>query len=124
MLHISHFCSNRLTGKLKKLNEQALRFVYLDKISTYETLVVKNGYSTLANQRLEKMLNTVFGAIGKGNAPTSICELLTAHNSNYNLRGNAILKLFKVNSTKYGIKSWIADTRLPDCGTLLVTSNS
>ena len=45
------------------LNERALRFVYQDKISTYETLVVKNGYSTLANQRLAKMLNTVFGAL-------------------------------------------------------------
>ena len=39
--------------------------------------------------------------------PTSISELLTARNSNYNLRGDAILKLLsKVNSTKYGIKSW------------------
>ena len=36
--------------------------------------------------------------------PTSISELLTARNSNYNLRGDAILKLLsKVNSTKYGI---------------------
>ena len=53
------------------------------------------------------MLNTVFGAIGNGNVPTSISELLTARNSNYNLRaGDAILKLHKVNSTKYGIKSW------------------
>ena len=61
-----HFCS-RLTGKLEKLNERALHFVYQDKISTYdETLVVKNGYSTLANQRVAKMLNTaVFGAIGQ-----------------------------------------------------------
>ena len=25
----------------------------------------------------------MFGAIGKGNASTSICELLTAHNSNF-----------------------------------------
>ena len=50
------------------------------------------------------MLNTVFGAIGNGNVPTSISELLTARNSN--LRGDAILKLPKVNSTKYGIKSW------------------
>ena len=64
-----HFCSNRLTGKLEKLNERALHFVYQDKISTYnETLVVKNGYSTLANQRVAKMLNTaVFGAIRNGN---------------------------------------------------------
>ena len=51
------------------LNERALRFVYQDKISTYETLVVKNGYSALANQRL---------ATGNGNIPTSISELLTA----------------------------------------------
>ena len=41
-----HFCSNRLTGKLENLNERAIRFVYQDKISTYETLVVKNGCST------------------------------------------------------------------------------
>ena len=95
-----HFCSNRLTGKLENLNERAIRFVYQDKISIYETLAVKNGYSTLANQRLSKMLNTVFGAIGNGNAPTSISELLTARNSNYNLCGDAIFKLPKVNSAK------------------------
>ena len=95
-----HFCSNRLTGKLENLNERAIRFVYQDKISIYETLAVKNGYSALANQRLSKMLNTVFGAIGNGNAPTSISELLTARNSNYNLCGDAILKLPKVNSAK------------------------
>ena len=50
--------------------------------------------------------NTMFRAIGNGNVPSSISELLTARNSNYNLRGDAILKLPKVNSTKYGIKSW------------------
>ena len=44
--------------------------------------------------------------IGNGNALTSISKLLTARNSNHNLRGDAILKLPKVNSTKYGIKSW------------------
>ena len=84
-----HFCSNRLTGKLQKLNERALRFVYQDKISTYQTLVVKNRYTTfyLANQRLAKVLNTVFGAIKNGNVPTSISELLSARNSNYNLSG-------------------------------------
>ena len=99
-----HFCSKRLTEKLKKLNERALRFVYQDKTSAYETLVVKNGHSTLANQKLAKMLSTMFQAIGNGNVPLSISELLSARNSNYNLHGDAILKLPKVNSTKYGIK--------------------
>ena len=85
-----HFCGNRITEKLEKLNEGALRFVYQDKISPYETLIVKNGYSTLANQRLAKMLSTVFRAIGNGNLPTSISELLTARNSDYNLCGDAV----------------------------------
>ena len=101
-----HFCSNRSTEELEKLKERALRLFYQGKISTYETLVVKNGYSTLANQRLAKMFNTVFEVIGNGKAPTSISGLLTARKSNHNLRGDAILKLPKVNSTKYGIKSW------------------
>ena len=48
----------------------------------------------------------MFRAIGNGNVPSSISELLTARNSNYNLRGDAILKLPKVNLTKYWIKSW------------------
>ena len=42
--------------KNKKLNELALHFIYQDKISTYETLFVKNRYSTWANQRCAKML--------------------------------------------------------------------
>ena len=52
------------------------------------------------------MLSTVSQAIGNGNIPSSIYELLTTRNSNYNLCGDAILKLPKVNSAKYGIKSW------------------
>ena len=48
----------------------------------------------------------MFRAIGNGNVALSISELLTARNSNYKLRGDAILKLPKVNSTKYWIKSW------------------
>ena len=52
-----HFCSNCLTGKLEKLNERALRFVYQDKISTYETLVVKNGYSTYSSASLSFVLS-------------------------------------------------------------------
>ena len=48
----------------------------------------------------------MFGVIGNGNTPTSISELLTARNFNYNLRDDAILKLYKVKSQKYGIKLW------------------
>ena len=65
-----HFCSKRLTEKLEKLNERALRIVYQDKTFTYEA----NGHCSLANQRLAKMLSTMFRAIGNGNVPPSISE--------------------------------------------------
>ena len=53
------------------------------------------------------MLNyTVFGAIGNGNVPTSISKLLSLLIPIIIYVGDAILKLPKVNSTKYGIKSW------------------
>ena len=77
-----HFCGNRLTKKLEKLNERVLCIVYQDESFSYETLVAKNGYNTLANQRLAKMLSTVFRAIRNGNVPASISELLTTRNSN------------------------------------------
>ena len=48
----------------------------------------------------------MFGVIGNGNTPTSISELLTARNFNYNLSDDAILKLYKVKSQKYGIQLW------------------
>ena len=100
------------------MNERALRFVYQDKNSPYETLIVKNGYSTLANQRLAKILSTVFRAIGNGNVPSSISELLTARISNYNLRGDAILKYLKLIQQSTGLSH--GDTKLPDYGTLLL----
>ena len=100
-----HFCGNRLTEKLEKVNDgHSALFIWTKFLLMRHNC--KNGYSTLVNRRLTKMLSTVFRAIGNGNAPSSISELLTARNSNYNLRGDAILKLPKVNSTKYGIKSW------------------
>ena len=81
---------NHLKGKLEKLNKQPLRLVYWDKISTNETLVVKNGYSTLANQRLAKMLKQCLEQFRMETHLQVFPESLTARNSNYNLRGDAI----------------------------------
>ena len=60
-----HFCGKRLSDKLEKLNERALRFVYRDYSTPYETLLIKNGHTTLVNQRLGKMMGTVFRAVNK-----------------------------------------------------------
>ena len=55
-----NFCSKSATTKLEKLNERALRFVYRDYSSSYEMLLKQSGYQTLLNQRLAKIVTTVY----------------------------------------------------------------
>ena len=69
-------------------------------------LLIKNGHTTLVNQRLGKMMGTVFRAVNNSNISASISELLMLKSSSYSLRGHAILTLPKVSSTTCGLNSW------------------
>ena len=42
-----HVCGVKNTRKLEKLQERALRFVYLDKVSSYDHLLTKTNLTTL-----------------------------------------------------------------------------
>ena len=70
----------------------------------------------MSKSKMCKNFKTVFGVIGSGNAPTSISKLMTAHKSNYNLCGDAILKLPRVNSTKSKVKVNVME--MPGCATM------
>ena len=60
----------------------------------------------LKNQRLAKIVCTVFNVINNEHAPKSIRELIGFRNNKYNLRGSDILKRPKASTTTYGLKSW------------------
>ena len=100
-----NFHSKGATTKLEKLNERALRFVYRDHNSSYEMLLKQSGYQTLLNQRLAKILTTVYKVVNRQCVSESLRDLAEPRKSNYNLRGDKILTLPKVNTTKYGLKS-------------------
>ena len=100
-----NFCSKGATTKLEKLNERALRFVYRDYSSSYEMLLKQSGYQTLLNQRLAKILTTVYKVVNRQGVSESLRDLVELRESNYNLRGDKILTLPKLNTTKYGLKS-------------------
>ena len=61
---------------------------------------------TLENQRLAKIVCTVFNALNNEHAPKCIKELIGPTNNKYNLRGSDILKRPKASTTTYGLKSW------------------
>ena len=100
-----NLCSKSATTKLEKLNERALRFVYRDYSSSYEMLLKQSGYQTLLNQRLAKIVTTVYKVVNRQGVSESLCDLVELRESNYNLRRDKILTLPRVNTTKYGLKS-------------------
>ena len=58
-----HFCGKTNNQKLEKIQERALRILYDDYISTYDTLLEKAGTNTLLINRLRLMALTVFKSL-------------------------------------------------------------
>ena len=55
-----HFCNKNSANKLEMVNKRVLRFVFRDKSSPDEELCRLIGLSSLREQRLAKVLSTVF----------------------------------------------------------------
>ena len=94
-----HHCSTRNARKLKKANERTLRYVYKDKHKSYNELLERAGQVTLENSRIQDILITINNCL-MNRAPESLCK------SKYNLRGDNVLSIPKVNTTKKGLKCW------------------
>ena len=100
-----HFCSKSAADKLEKVNERAVRFVFKDKNTPYKELLNALGRTTLVEHRVRKIASTVFKLINS-KSPICLNELIKPRTSSYELRGKDALRLPKVNTTKYGLKSW------------------
>ena len=59
----------------------------------------------MKTQRIQDMLLTINNGISDKALP-AIRDLITLRSSTYNLRHDYILSLPKVNTTKWGLKSW------------------
>ncbi|KAL9964216.1 hypothetical protein ACROYT_G027827 [Oculina patagonica] len=99
-----HHCGTRNANKLEKVNERALRLIYKDNSTSYQTLLEWIGLNnTLETRRIQDMLITINSCF-QGRAPVKIGRLINVRRSSYNLRGANVLTLPKANSTKYGLK--------------------
>ena len=58
-----HACGVQNTKKLKKLQGRALRFVYLDKVSSYDDLLTKATLTTLHLGRLKMLATEVYKSV-------------------------------------------------------------
>ena len=61
---------------------------------------------TLKEQRLSKILCSVFKLVNNKTNPESLNELISLRETTYAFRGKDILKVPKVNTTRFALSSW------------------
>ena len=92
-----HFCNDTDKRKLERIQERALRAVFLDKQSSYQALLDKSDLTTLQNRRLYHYIRIYKHKL----CPTIVCELFHKHSSPYNLRV-AEFAILRFRTKKYG----------------------
>ena len=100
-----HFCNAGNTKKLEKVQERALRFIYYDYTSDYETLLEKAHVSSLHVKRLRTMALETFKIVNKLSPPI-LQDLVHKKDTKYNFRYSNILQVSSVRTTSYGKQSF------------------
>jgi hypothetical protein len=100
-----HFCTEKNSKKLGKVQERALRFVYEDYNSSYEELLHKAKVPSLQIRRIRTMALETFKIVNKI-APVCLQNLVRVKNSKYSFRYVNVLDVPRVKSTHYGNKSF------------------
>jgi hypothetical protein len=92
-----HFCTNKNSKKLEKVQERALRFVYEDYNSSYEELLQKAKVPSLQIRRMRTMALETYKIINKL-APVCLHDLVHMKNSKYSFRYSNILEIPQIKS--------------------------
>ena len=96
-----HFCSTGSIRKMEKIQERALRLIYADNDSPYETLLKKSSQATLHLRRLRVLVLEVFKSIHHLN-PDFINDMFQHKSFDYDIRDPNKLVMPSFNTIKYG----------------------
>ena len=99
------FCGKKNSDKLEKLQERALRFVFMDNKSSYIELLKRGGFLSLSQYRLKHLAIEVFKSIRNLNPPY-LNSLFTPHESQYDFRDSEKMVLPEFNTQTYGYRSF------------------
>ena len=100
-----HFCSTASTNKLEKVQERALRFINNDYSSSLKKLLSQTKTEPLHVKRLKMMACEVFKIVNKL-SPEYIQDMISIKTSSYNFRGERKADIPRVNTTRYGLRSF------------------
>ncbi len=89
---IWHFCGKTASKNVENIQERALRFMFNNKVSTYESLLDRCGYTTLYIRRIKTIANDVFKSV-HDLIPTFMKEMFNTKEISYDLRDKYIMHL-------------------------------
>ena len=97
------FHSHKTNYKINKLQEQALRLIHNDHISSFKELLSKDGTFTIHEQNIQNLAIEMFKALNDLSTP-DFSELFQLNESLYGLRSNGPQKLCipNINSVRFG----------------------
>ena len=90
-----HFCTEKNSKKLEKVQERAFRFVYEDYNSSHEELLHKAKVPSLQIRRIRTMALETFKIVNKI-APVCLQNLVSVNNSKYSFRHVNVLDVPRV----------------------------
>ena len=99
------FCGKTNLNKLEKLQERALRFVFRDTTSPYETLLERGNFLSLSVYRIRCLAIEVFKCV-HGNNPAYLNNLFSQPILKYDLRDSFRLEQPKFDTFTYGFRSF------------------
>ena len=94
----------RLNNKINNLHERALRIVYQDKKSSFETLLKRNKSVSIHIKNLQYLATEIF-KVKNELCPESMKEIFIFHEPPYNLRSGNHLTRRNIRTTHYGIET-------------------
>ena len=100
-----HFCTEKNTQKIEKIQERALRFIYDDYTNSYNYLLEQSKLPSLKIRRLRAMALETYRIIYK-TSPVFIHDIVKIKQNSYNFRYNNTADIPRPRTTRYGKKSF------------------
>ena len=99
------FCEEVNTKKIEKTQERALRFIYQDYNSSYDTLLGKSQLPSLKVIRLRAIALEAFKILNN-QTPVYLSDILTYKPHSYSFRYTNTVEMPQMRTSSYGVRSF------------------
>ena len=99
-----HFCGSTLANRMERIQYRALKFVYSDHSTDYESLLKRANLPSLELARNRKILINIFKS-QKGLTPSFIQDIFKTRIPRYNLRNKNNISYEHCRTVRYGLQT-------------------